>query len=229
MQLSLQSQTRNDVVVIRCKGRIVSGDEARHLQQEIERLTPLTKNVVLQLAEVNYLDSGGLGSLVRIYGVLRAARGDLKLCELSPFVVQVLEATNLLKVLKPFATEAEAVAAFSAKPGSPHEEAAPQSAARVVCIDSSLDVLAYLKLLLQRSGYEVFTTRHLADAAALAIGTKPRVVVCGPGMYGNESVVEKLRHSAPNARLLHLPADFSTSEADQGGRDLVDRVRALLV
>jgi anti-anti-sigma factor len=227
MQLSLQSQTRGDVVIIRCKGRIVSGDEARHLQQEIERLTPLTKNVVLQLAEVNYLDSGGLGSLVRIYGVLRAARGDLKLAELSPFVVQVLEATNLLKVLKPFATEAQAVAAFAAKPGSPEEAAAPASAARVVCIDSSLDVLAYLKVLLQRSGYEVFTTRHLADAVALAIGTKPRVVVCGPAM-STDAVAEKLRHSAPNARLLHLPADFSTSEADQGGRDLVDRVRALL-
>lgn len=228
MQLSLQSQTKGDVVIIRCQGRIVSGEEARHLQHEIERLTPLTKNVVLQLAEVTYLDSGGLGSLVRIYGVLRAARGDLKLCELSPFVVQVLQATNLLKVLHPFATEAEAVAAFSAKPGSPHEEAASPSAARVVCIDSSLDVLAYLKLLLQRSGYEVFTTRHLADAVALAIGTKPRVVVCGPAMHANEAVVEKLKHSAPNARLLHLPPDFSTSEADQGGRELVDRVRALL-
>jgi anti-sigma B factor antagonist len=228
MQLTLQTQTKGDVVIIRCKGRIVSGDESRHLQHEIERLTPLTKNVVLQLAEVTYLDSGGLGSLVRVYGVLRAARGDLKLCELSPFVVQVLQATNLLKVLQPFAREAEAIAAFSAKPGSPHEAAASPSAARVVCIDSSLDVLAYLKLLLQRSGYEVFTTRHLADAVALAIGTKPRVVVCGPAMHANEAVVEKLKHSAPNALLLHLPADFSTSEADQGGRDLVDRVRALL-
>ena len=101
MQLTVQSQTVGDVVIIRCKGRIVSGDEVRHLQQEVEKLTPLTKNVVLQLAEVTYLDSGGLGSLVRLYGVLRAARGDLKLCELSPFVVQVLEATNLLKVLRP--------------------------------------------------------------------------------------------------------------------------------
>ena len=45
---------------------------------------------------------------------------------------------------------------------------------------------------------------------------------------GHDAVVEKLRHSAPNARVLHLPADFSTSEADQGGRELVERVRALL-
>jgi anti-anti-sigma factor len=227
VQLTLQSQTVGDVVVIRCKGRLLTGDESRHLQQEIEKLTPLTKNVVLQLAEVTYLDSGGLGSLVRLYGVLRAARGDLKICEASPFVVQVLEATNLLKVLRPFATEKEAIAAFSAKPGSPHE-AAPSSATRVVCLDSSLDVLAYLKVLLQGSGYEVFTTRHPADAVSLAVGTKPRVLVCGPAMHGNESILEKLRQSAPNARLLHLPADFSTSEADQSGRNVVEQVRSLL-
>ena len=227
MQLTLQSQTVGDVVLIRCKGRILTGDESRHLQQEIEKLTPLTKNVVLQLAEVTYLDSGGLGSLVRLFGVLRAARGDLKLCELSPFVVQVLEATNLLKVLRPFATEKEAIDAFAAKPGSP-QEAAPASATRVVCLDSSLDVLAYLKVLLQGSGYEVFTTRHPADAVSLAVGTKPRVLVCGPAMHGNESILEKLRQSAPNARLLYLPADFSTSEADRTGRDVVEQVRSLL-
>jgi anti-anti-sigma factor len=227
MQLTVQSQTVGDVVIIRCKGRIVSGEEARHLQQEVEKLTPLTKNVVLQLAEVTYLDSGGLGSLVRLYGVLRAARGDLKLCELSPFIVQVLEATNLLKVLRPLATEKEAIDAFSARPGSP-QEAVASSATRVVCLDSSLDVLAYLKVLLQGSGYEVFTTRHPADAVSLAVGTKPRVLVCGPAMHGNESILEKLRQSAPNARLLHLPADFSTSEADRTGRDVVEQVRSLL-
>jgi anti-anti-sigma factor len=227
MHLSLKSQTLGNVVVIRCTGRILTGDEARQLQQEIEKLTALTKNVVLNLAEVTYLDSGGLGSIVRMYGVLRAARGDLKLSELSPFVLQVLQATNLVKVLQPFATEKEAIDAFSAAPGSPHE-AAHSSSLRVVCLDSSLDVLAYLKVLLQRSGYEVFTTRHLADAVALTIGTKPSVVVCGPAMHANEAIVDKIRHSAPNARLLHLPPDFSTSEADRSGPDLVTRVQALL-
>src|ERR1700733_12637934 len=102
MQLSLQSQTVGDVVVIGCHGRIVSGDESRALQAEIDKLTALTKNVVLQLSDVTYVDSGGLGALVRILGVLRAARGDLKVCQLSPFVEQVLQATNLLKVFQPF-------------------------------------------------------------------------------------------------------------------------------
>ncbi len=79
MQLTLQTQHAGDVVIVRCRGRIVSGDEVRFLQLELEKLTDVTRNVVLQLADVTYVDSGGLGALVRIFGVLRAERGDLKM------------------------------------------------------------------------------------------------------------------------------------------------------
>jgi len=63
MQLTLKSETVGKVVVVRCCGRFVAGEEAQFLQAEVQRLTHLTKNVVLQLAEVNYIDSGGLGVL----------------------------------------------------------------------------------------------------------------------------------------------------------------------
>jgi anti-sigma B factor antagonist len=227
VQLTLQTQNVGNVVVLRCRGRIVSGEEVRFLQLELEKRTELTKNVVLQLAEVTYVDSGGLGALVRIFGVLRADGGDLKLCQLSPFVVQVLQATNLLGVFHPYASEKEAIEAFSARP-QPPEKTSHASRTRVVCLDTSLDLLAYLKVLLQRSGYEVFATRYPSDAVALVVGTKPGVVVCGPGMRANESAIEKFRQSAPDVQLLHLPPDFSTSEADQAGSDLVSRLRSLL-
>ena len=95
MQLILQSQIMGDVVVIHCQGHIVFGDEVRTLQREVEKLTHVRKNVVLQLAEVSYVDSGGLGALVRLRNLLRFDGGDLKLCQLSPFVLQVLTATKL--------------------------------------------------------------------------------------------------------------------------------------
>jgi anti-anti-sigma factor len=227
MQLTLQAENVGNIVVVRCRGRIVSGDEVRFLQLELEKLTGLTKNVVLQLSDVTYVDSGGLGALVRIFGVFRADGGDLKLCQLSSFVVQVLQATNLLSVFHPYESEKEAIDAFSARPQS-SKETPHTSSTRVVCLDPSLDLLAYLKVLLQRSGYEVFTTRYPTDAVALVVGTKPGVVVCGPGMRANESVIEKFQQSAPNVRLLHLPPDFSTSEADRAGSDLVNRLRSLL-
>ena len=90
MNLTLQSQTIDSVVVIRCQGRIVLGDEIRALQLEVGKLRQLKKKVVLQLAEVNYIDSAGLGALVRLVGMLRVGGGGLKLCELSPFVHKVL-------------------------------------------------------------------------------------------------------------------------------------------
>lgn len=227
MQLSLQSHHAGDVVVVRCRGRIVSGEEAAALQEEIEKQTRMTKSVVLQLAEVTYVDSGGLGALVRIFGVLRAARGGLKVCQVSPFVAQVLQATNLLGVLHPYASEDEAVAAFAAPPQSP--EASQQSArTRIVCLDTSLDLLAYLRVLLQRSGYEVFTTRYLADAVALVVGTNPQVIICGPSTRANELAAEKFRDRAPGVHLLQLSAEFSTSEAHQSHADLVSRLQSLL-
>ena len=227
MQLILQSEHKGNVIVVRCRGRIVSGDEAQFLQREIEKLTDLTKNVVLQLAEVSYVDSGGVGALVRMLGVLRAARGDLKLCQLNSFVTQVLQSTNLLSVFHTYASEKEAVEAFSARPPILIGEAA-NSSSRVVCLDSSPEILAFLKVVLQRSGYDVFTTRYASDAAALVIGARPSVVICGPGMRGNETVIEKFRQSAPKVKLLHLPAEFSTSEADRAGTELIERVRAAL-
>jgi anti-sigma B factor antagonist len=227
MQLTLQSQSTGDVVVVRCRGRIVSGEEAQFLQREVEKLTDLTKKVVLQLAEVNYVDSGGLGALVRLRGVLQAARGDLKLCQSSPFVTQVLQATHLLSVFQRHASENDAIEAFSARPQA-SDERFQMSSNRIVCLDSSLDLLAYLKVLLQRSGYHVFTTQYPSDAVALVVGARSSIVIFGPGMRTNEAAIAKFTQSAPNVQVLHLPPDFSTSEADQAGPELVNRVRLLL-
>jgi anti-sigma B factor antagonist len=228
MQLTLQSHNTGDVVVIRCGGRIVSGEDVQFFQREVERLTELTKKVVLQLAEVSYVDSGGLGALVRLRGVLRAARGDLKLCQLSPFVTQVLQATNLLSVFHRYAWEDDAIEAFSERRQAPEEKFQAFNK-RIVCLDTSLDLLAYLKALLQRSGYQVLTTQYPSDAVALVAGAASSVVICGPGIRTNEAAITKIRHSAPNVQAINLPPDFSTSEADRAGPELVNQVRSLLV
>ncbi len=227
MQLIMQIQKLGSVAVIRCRGRIVTGDELRCLQLELEKLTPETKNIVLQLAEVSHMDSGGLGALVRLSGMLRAAGGGLRLCQLSPFVLQVLQATSLLRVLHTYESEREAIEAFSVRPRSP-EATFWESKTRIVCVDTSGDLLAYVNALLSRSGYEVFTTRNLSDARTLLKATKPSAVICGPGIRTNEQAIEKLRQIDPKMPLLLLQPDFSTAEASQAGLDLVGRVQSLL-
>ncbi len=226
VNLVLQSEAVGKVVVIRCSGRIVTGEETRSLQQEIDRHTPVTKKIVLQMAEVKYVDSGGLGAMVRIAGALRSQHGDLMLCRISPFVRQVLEATGLLKVFPTFATEKEAVDAFL-EGGRSHATTLAGQVGRILCVDTSADLLAYLSALLKRSGYEVITSKSVADAKMLVNATKPDVVVCGPGLRANEFAVENVRQSAPRAKFLLLSSDFSTTLASDAGRDLVEQLRAL--
>lgn len=227
MTLNLQSQVMEYVVVIRCQGRIVSGDEVRALQLEVENVAHPKKRVVLHLAEVSYIDSAGLGALVRLFGVLRGGGGGLKLCQLSPFVHKVLQVTNILGAIPTYASEREAVEAFSEGSG-PLEKTSRAPRTKIVCLDSSHDLLAYLKALLTGAGYEVYTTGQLSDARTLMIATDPRVVIYGPGTQMSESVIKKFRESNPNVQVLLLPPDFSTAEASQAGTELLNRVRSVL-
>jgi len=227
MQLTLKSETLGKVVLVRCRGRIITGEEAQILQSELDQLTQLTKNVVLNLAEVSYLDSGGLGTLIRMLGRLRYARGDLKICQTPPFVEKVLRLTNLLGVFHPYVSEKQAIDAFS-QPRQTSEDGFQSSISRIVCLDSSLELLAYVRVFLQRSGYEVFTTQHLSDALTVAKVRRTSLVILGPGMPSKETAIEKFREKLPNAKVLHLPPDFSTSDADQAGPELLNKVRSLV-
>ena len=227
MELSLQNQWIDDVVVIRCEGRIAVGAEIKSLQAEFEKLTELTKKMVLNLGEVSFLDSVGLGALVRQFGRLRSEGGDLKLCQVSPFLQQVLKVTNLLRIFAIYDSEAEAIQAFSKGPQF-REDTFLTSGARIVCIDPSNDLLAYLSALLKGSGYEAITTRNPSDALLLVRVTRPQVLICGPGIQTNESAMKAFTEIIPKLQLLHIPSDFSTGEAGQAGIDLVNRVRSLL-
>jgi stage II sporulation protein AA (anti-sigma F factor antagonist) len=215
------------VALIRCQGRIVVGKEVELLQQEVEKHRLETQKYVLQLAEVIYLDSGGLGALVRLVGMLRAQRGDLKLCEVSPFVQSVLKATNLLPVFSIYPTEREALASFARGP-SPREAHSWTANTKVLCVDPSSDLLAYMSAILKPAGFEVKSTRYLADAATLLTATKPRAVICGPGVQSATLAFEKFRCLDPHIPFLQLPSDFHAAAAFEAGFDLISRLKSLL-
>ena len=224
MQLTVQSQLVGSAALVRCRGRLTLGEEAAALQQEVERLRIETSNIVLQVSEVTFIDSAGVGTLVRLLGVLRANHGGLKLCGLSSQMHHVLEATNLLGVFEPYATEKEALDAFAGRP-KPAVGTPASTGERIVCFDSSCDLLAYLNALLKRSGFEVQTSRYLADAMTLVRVTQPKVVICGPGV---PSAMEKFRQIDAKLHVVPLPNDFSASEASQAGLELVQQIRLIL-
>jgi anti-sigma B factor antagonist len=227
MLFSVQSHRVGGVAVIQCEGRLVVSDGVRVLLEEVEKHNLETKKYVLDLGAVSYVDSGGLGALVRLVGTLRANRGDLKLCQISSFVQNVLRATNLHGVFCIHATETDALADFAQRPASVVTHA-PSPDIKVLCIDPSSDLLSYMTAVLKRAGFEVKTARYLADASTLLYAMKPRVIVCGPGVQSSIPAFEKFHRLPPHVHLLFLPADFHTSDACNAGLDLVDRVNELL-
>jgi anti-sigma B factor antagonist len=227
MQFSVRSQRVSGIAVIRCEGRLVVSDGVRMLHEEVEKHTLETKKYVLDLGAVSYVDSGGLGALVRLVGTLRAHHGDLKLCQVSSFMQDVLRATNLRDVFHIYETERDALEAFAQRP-APLEQHAWTGNTKVLCIDPSSDLLAYMTVVLKRAGFEVKTTRYLADASTLLCAMKPRVIVCGPGVQSGTPAFEKFRHLDPRAQFLLLSSDFHSTDASGAGVDLVNRVNALL-
>jgi len=237
MKLTFESQVMDEVVVIRCKGRIAFGVEVDALQKEIDKHTKIegtdifcVKQVVLQLAETHYIDSSGLGALVRMLAVLRAAGGGLKICKLSPTVAKIIEITNLEILFPPYESEAKAIEAFWHGP-HPAGQSFGSSKPKIVCIDPSSDLLAGLNALLVSSGYEVFTTRYVGEAATLVNAIRPNVVICGAAVMSlstGPAAIEKFRKAGPSLQILHLPSDFHITEAGQAGQELLSQVRSLV-
>jgi anti-sigma B factor antagonist len=231
MPIQLQTKLMNDVAVIRCQGRIVLGAEADTLQAEFDQVSILRTKIVLVLADTDLLDSHGMGTLIRAMGVLRAKGGDLKLAELSPVVFKVLQITNLLTVFEVYPTAKEAVEAFAGTWRADDAGTGAATKIKILCVDTSRDVLAYLSVLLKRAGYEVFTSRYVGEALTLVSCTRPRMIIHGAGLAklptGAEALA-KFQLSGPDVLVLALPADFSGSEAGQAGVDLVARVQTLL-
>lgn len=85
------------LALVRCHGKLVAG-VTDILYQEVSRLIPNSKRVVLDLTDLTYMDSMGLGSVVRLYVSAKSAGCDLRLINLGPRIRQLLRISNLLSV-----------------------------------------------------------------------------------------------------------------------------------
>ena len=80
MQLKIATVTTEGITILECSGRIVFGDEAAALREQVKDLVAAgKKQIVLNLGGVTYIDSGGLGTLVSLYTTAHNAGGALKL------------------------------------------------------------------------------------------------------------------------------------------------------
>jgi len=113
MQLKLSKKNVDGILVIGCSGRIVFGDESSLLREEVKKaLQDGTKRIVLNLGEVNYIDSGGLGTLVALHTTALNAGATIKLANLTKRVGDLLQVTKLLTVFDVHNSEYEALESF---------------------------------------------------------------------------------------------------------------------
>jgi len=115
MQLKVAKRTVDGILAFECNGRIVFGDESSLLRDEVKKaIADGNKRIVLNLAEVNYIDSGGLGTLVALHTTAHNAGGTIKLASLTKRVGDLLQVTKLLTVFEVYNSEYEALEAFRA-------------------------------------------------------------------------------------------------------------------
>jgi anti-sigma B factor antagonist len=226
VRLSLDTREVGRVTIVHCNGRIVAGGESEALREHIVHLLRDRRSIVLHLGEVTFLDSSGLGTMVRIQTTTRQARGELKLCNVPEHVRKVLELSHLKQLFDTQESEEAAVAAFY-RPGARAEEPA-STGPSILCLDSNADVLAYLRELLRRAGYDVSTSSHRGDALMLMRATRFDLLLAGPDMTSSPTTQQAFQAACAKLPVIELGSDFSTLDAGEAGAGLLEKIEALL-
>ena len=114
MSMTFKTREVGGVTIVDLSGKITLGEGGITLREEVRKLLAEgKKKIVLNLAEVNYIDSSGLGELVSAYTAVKNAGGELKLLNLTSKVRDLLVITKLVTVFDVKDDEAAAVASFA--------------------------------------------------------------------------------------------------------------------
>jgi anti-sigma B factor antagonist len=224
--LSLETREIGRVSVIRCSGRIVVGASSDSLRAHVRHLLRDRRSLVLHLGEVGFIDSTGLGTIVRLLTTTRQAHGDLKLCAISAPVQSLLNMTTTQRLFDVHESEENAVAAFYYSTGS--ARAVQASGPVVLCVHKSADVLAYLGELLQHAGYDVHTTSAVRDALLLSRVAHPRLLVLGHEVGASAERRAAIEAACATIPCISLPEHFSSQHAGEAAIALLSEVRSRL-
>ncbi len=218
MPLKVQLHRAGNAAVFHCDGPIISGPEAEYLEKTLDlELREGSKRLVLEIATVTRVDSGGLGLLVRLLMRARKDGGDLKLAAAPGFVINLLQATRLATLLEVFPSAQDAVMSYQHLPK-----------ARIVFFDPSSDICAFVQTLLTANGYEVLATSFINDAKTLLKSGKTDFLILGPNTSDAElsaaSAAVSMAAVTPAAVVIKLSKDFQESDAERAGTALLQLI-----
>jgi anti-anti-sigma factor len=122
MDLKIEERLVGDITVLDIVGKLTMDQGAEHLKDKINSLISQQRSrIVLNLKNVSYIDSGGLGQLAASYGSVMRTGGALKLLSVNSRNHDLLSITRLVTLFETFDSEPEAVRSFAtvATPASP--------------------------------------------------------------------------------------------------------------
>jgi len=113
MTVKMKNSEVDGVTVVGLDGRIVLGEESNSLREKLKSLIAEgKKKIVLNMAEIKYIDSAGLGTLVAAHLSAKNHGASVRLCHLGKKFHDVMQVTKLLTVFDVYDTEAAAVSSF---------------------------------------------------------------------------------------------------------------------
>ena len=98
-ELNLETTKTSEEIIVRCTGKIISSTTPA-LQSTVRSLIPETKRVVLDLTDVNYMDSSGLGAIVGLYFSAKRQHCELKLINLNQRLQELFRISKLASVFE---------------------------------------------------------------------------------------------------------------------------------
>jgi anti-sigma B factor antagonist len=112
--MEISQRQAGDVTILDLNGRLILDEGFEPLRQALNRLIGEgQRKLLLNLEDVTFLDSAGLGLIAGKYVTLRRHNGELKLCNLRARTAEVLNITRLLTIFEPFDNEEEALRSFA--------------------------------------------------------------------------------------------------------------------
>ena len=113
-ELNISERQAGDVTILDMSGKVTIGEGSVALRNTIRRLIGEgNKSLILNLGDVGYIDSSGIGELVSSFSTVNKEGGSLKLLNLTQKIQDLLAITKLLTVFDTFDEEGEALASFS--------------------------------------------------------------------------------------------------------------------
>ena len=225
MSLSVDSRVCGKVYVIKCHGRIVTGEESHALEAALIRAVQNSNRVVIDVAEVARVDSTGMGLLVRFLTRIKNNGGDLRLAAPQPFFRTLMQLTKLSTIFRIYDSEEDAIVSFLKEPAGSIKETAP-AGPLVLFLDQSADLCAFVRKLLNGYGYEVVSTCRMHDAKLLLGAADVSYLVLGPDccQLPCETTVAELMPLARNAKLVQLDRGFHMDDAENAAAELLRKI-----